>query len=116
MSHTGSHAARRQADHNGRDRWITNLSCDLMCKAIHTPVGLPPTIQGGDGYALQEVNLAKCTSESPHSDALILRVAHRGGGTEIFPPGDDSVDTILTVDCPLAASRQARSRHTAFLK
>jgi hypothetical protein len=49
-------------------------------EAIHTPVCLPPTMEGGDNHALQEVNLIKCTSESPHSYALILRVAHRGAG------------------------------------
>ena len=68
----------RQADHNGRDKRITYLSCDVMREAIHTPVGLPPTMEGGDGYALQEVKLIKRTPESPHSYALILRVA-RGG-------------------------------------
>jgi len=36
-----------------------------MREAIHTPVGLPPTVEGGDGYALQKVKLIKCTSESP---------------------------------------------------
>jgi hypothetical protein len=65
----------RQADYNGRDKRITYLSCDLMRKAIHPPVGLPPMMEGGDGYALQEVKLIKCTSEPPHSSALILQVA-----------------------------------------
>jgi hypothetical protein len=88
----------RQADHYGRDERITYLSRDVMREAIHTPVCLPPTMEGGDGYALQEVKLIKCTSESPHSYALILRVAHRGGGKEIFQPCDDSDDTIPTAD------------------
>src|SRR5918994_7217594 len=43
-----------------------------MREAIHTPVGLPSTKEGGDGYALQEVKLIKCTSESPPSYTLIL--------------------------------------------
>jgi len=55
-------------------------------------------VEGGDGYALQEVKLIKCAPESPHSYALILRVAHRGGGKEIFQPCDDSIDTIPTAD------------------
>ena len=100
----------RQADHNGRDKRTTYLSGDLMRQAIHTPVGLPPTMQGGDGCALQEVNLVKCTSESPHSYALILRVAHRGGGKEIFQPCDNGVDTIPTADrqCIKVALQVAR--------
>jgi hypothetical protein len=68
----------RQTDHNGRDERLTYLSCDVMCEAIHTPVGLPPTMEGGDGYALQEVKLINYTLESPHSYALIHRIA-RGG-------------------------------------
>src|SRR5882724_5367289 len=88
----------RQADHYGRDERITYLPRDVMREAIHTPVGLPPTVEGGDGYALQEVQLIKCTSESPHSYALILRFAHRGGGKENFQPCDDSIDTIPTPD------------------
>jgi hypothetical protein len=55
-------------------------------------------MEGGDGYALQKVKLIKCTSESPHSYALILRITHRGGGKEIFQPCDDSVDTIPAAD------------------
>jgi len=43
----------RQADHNGRDERIMYLSRDVMREAIHTPVCLPPTVEGGDGYALQ---------------------------------------------------------------
>ena|SRR5882724_3136303 len=72
MSHTGSHAARRHAEHNGRDKRITYLSGDVLSEEIHTPVGLPPTMEGGDGYARQKVKLINCTSESPHSYALIL--------------------------------------------
>jgi hypothetical protein len=68
----------RQADHNGRDERLTYLSCDVLREAIYPPVGLPPTMEGGDGYALQEVKLIKCTAESPQSYALILRIA-RGG-------------------------------------
>jgi len=88
----------RQADHDRRDERITYLPRDVMREAIHTPVGLPPTMEGGDGYALQEVELINCTSESPHSYALILRVAHRRGGKEISQPCDDSVDTIPAAD------------------
>jgi hypothetical protein len=65
----------RQADHNGCDERVTYLSGDAMREAIHMPVCLPPTMEGSDGYALQEVKLVECTSESPHSYALILQVA-----------------------------------------
>jgi len=30
-----------------------------MREAVHTPVGLPPTMEGGDRYALPEVKLNK---------------------------------------------------------
>jgi hypothetical protein len=33
-----------------------------MRETVHTPVGLPPTVEGGDGYALQEVKLNKSTT------------------------------------------------------
>jgi hypothetical protein len=69
-----------------------------MREAIHTTVCLPPTVEGGDGYALQEIKLIKRTPKLPHSYALILRVAHRRVGKEIFQPCDDSVDTIPTAD------------------
>jgi hypothetical protein len=52
----------RQADHNGRDERITYLSCDVLREAIHPPVGLPPTMEGGDRYALPEVKLNKSTT------------------------------------------------------
>lgn len=55
-----------------------------MREAIHTPVYIPSKMKGGDGYALQEVKLINCTSESPHSYALILRFTPRRGGTENF--------------------------------
>jgi hypothetical protein len=42
----------RQADHYGCDERIPYLPRDVMCEAIHTPVSLPPTMEGGDGYAL----------------------------------------------------------------
>jgi hypothetical protein len=69
-----------------------------MCEAIHTSVCRPPTVEGGDGYTLQEVKLIASTLEAPHADALILGVMHCRGGQEIFPPRDDIVDTVPTTD------------------
>jgi hypothetical protein len=54
----------RQADHYGRDERMMYLSCDAMREAVHTPAGLLLTMEGGDGYALQEVKLIKRMSES----------------------------------------------------
>lgn len=52
----------RQAGHNGRAERLTYLSCNVMREEIYTPVGLPPTMEGGDGYALPEVKLSKSTT------------------------------------------------------
>jgi hypothetical protein len=49
----------RQADHYGRNERLTYLPRDVMREAIHTPVGLPPTMESGDSYALLEVKLIK---------------------------------------------------------